>query len=132
MLGTLVTKPYKLLFLSGLKWDAEDATLALFATLKAAARAQLTEVKGGKVLTSTASNGFAGTFSLPLNGQGITPLAAAELCGELLSTYSSAKAALIARGTAAPTDEEIYDEMVLLIEQGSATESYNDFSCIRR
>ena len=127
-----IAKAYKLLFLAGLKWDAEDAASALFDVLKAAARAQLQEVQGGKILVASASNGFSGTFSLPQNGQGLSPQSAAELCSEMLTAYQKAKADLIARGTPAPDDDAIYEEMVLLIDQASVTESFNDFSGMRR
>lgn len=126
-----IAKNFKLLFLSGLLWDAEDAEISLFEALKAAARARLTDTAGGKVLVSSASNGFSGTFALPAAGQGLTPQDIAELCGEMLGLYAKAKADLIARGTAAPSDDEIHNEMALLIDHNTATEVRSDFSDMR-
>lgn len=48
-------------------------------------------------------------------GGEFTTAEAFELAGEMEELHNTAKARLIAAGTAAPTDSQIYDEMVFLI-----------------
>lgn len=124
------TTAFKRLLLQGIAWDAEDADLTLLDGLKAASRAQLTETKNGTVLIGTAGNGFNATFTLPNNGQGITPTDATELCSELLDRYNDALAALTARGIDTPTDSQILVEMLALMKKVKS--SYADFSTIPR
>jgi hypothetical protein len=126
----VVTTDFKRLFLRGLKWDAEDASVAtLAATLKTAARAQLTTAGTGTILTGTSGNGHSVTFSLPMGGRGLTPQDMAELCEDMLTRYDAAETAVIAAGTAEPTDDQIFTEMMAMLEP--ATESYPDFTQLR-
>ena len=112
----MVTTDYKRLFLRGLKWDAEDASITLAAALKAAARAQLTPTKTGAILTATAGNNHSVTFTLPGAGQGATPAQIAALCEELLRLYDAATAALVASGVPSPTDAQLLTEMLHRLE----------------
>ncbi len=124
------TTAYKRLLLQGIAWDSTDAAIALYAGLKAASRAQLTEVKGGKVLIGTAGNGFNATFSLPNNGRDLSPTDAAEILSELLDRYAAASTALIARGIATPSDAQIITEMLALMKR--VVSSYANFTTIPR
>lgn len=128
------TTDFKRLFVQGLKWDAEDQSteespVTFYAALKAASRARLTDNKTGRVLIGSAGNGRTVTFALPMNGQGLTPTDIAELCGEMLRRYDEAKADLVAAGTADPTDDEIYAE--LLAKLVPITESTIDMQGMR-
>jgi hypothetical protein len=123
------TTDFKRLFLRGLKWDSEDQGLTLAEALKASARAQLVEVNGGKILTQTAANGGTFTFTLPANGQGLSPSAVAETIERLLREYDAATAAVIAAGTPSPTDEQIFTEMMAQLV--TVRETYADVSEIR-
>jgi hypothetical protein len=126
----VVTTDFKRLFLRGLKWDAEEAPVAtLAATLKTAARAQLTTAGNGTVLTGTSGNGHSVTFSLPMGGRGLIPQDVAELCEEMLQRYDAAVAALVAAGTAEPTDDQIFTEMLALLEP--VYDAHPDFSQLR-
>ena len=123
------TTDFKRLFLRGHKWHSEDHGLTLADALKAAARAQLIEVKGGKVLTQTAANGATFTFTLPANGQGLSPSAVAETIERLLREYDAASAAIIAAGTSTPSDDQIFAEMMAMLQPIS--ETFADVSQIR-
>lgn len=105
---------YKRLFLRGLKWDAEDAGKPLLDILKVAARARLTNTQTGAVLRSASGNGKTVEFSLPVNGQGLSPQDAAELCEEMFGLYETAAAGLDVDPTAA-NEGVIYPEMLALL-----------------
>lgn len=128
------TTDFKRLFVQGLKWDSEDLTASgtpttFFQALKAAARARLVMTKDGRVLTGSSGNGRTVTFTLPMGGRDLTPTNIAELCGEILQRYDEAKASLIAAGTAQPTDDQVYAELLAMLQP--ITESTPDFSEIR-
>ena len=106
-----VSTDFKRLFLRGIKWDADEAGLTLFAGLKAAARAHLKDTKAGKVLIASTGNGHHVEYALPMSGRDVTPRDATELCEEMLSLYDTAKVNL--GGT--PTDDQVFTEMLGLL-----------------
>src|SRR5690348_8363520 len=106
-----VSTDYKRLFVQALKWDSEDQSIEFFAALKSAARARYSETSAGRLLIGTSGNNKSVTFAIP-QGAELTPTIIAELIGELLRNYDEAKAALVAAGTATPTDAEIYAELL--------------------
>lgn len=120
-----VSTEFKRLFLRGIKWDADEAALTLFAGLKAAARARLTNTKTGKVLIGSTGNGHSVEYALPMAGRDVTPRDAAELCEEMLSLFDTAKTNL--GGT--PTDDQVFAEMLGLL--APVTETYADFTLLR-
>lgn len=124
-----ISAELKRLFIRGLKWDSEESGATLAATLKAAARAKLKSTQTGLVLVSVSSRGHSTEYQLPQGGAGFTPTNLAELCEEMLNTYDRAKADIIASGTASPTDDQIFSEMIRWIEP--VTEVYSDFSMLR-
>lgn len=119
---------YKRLFLRGLKWDAEDSGQSLLEVLKTASRARLTSTQTGAVLRSTAGNGKTVEFSLPANGQGLSPQDAAELCEEIFGLYEAAAAGLSVAATAA-NESVIFPEMLALLT--SAHEVHADYAELR-
>lgn len=124
-----VSADLKRLFLRGLKWDAEDAAATLYATLKTSARAKLKSTSLGLVLVATTSKGHAAQYQLPNGGAGFTPSNIAELTEELIQLYDRSKADLIAAGTPAPTDDQIFTEMMDWLKP--VRETRGDYSCLR-
>lgn len=120
---------FKRLFLRGLKWDAEEQSISLHDALKSAARAQLTETRNGLILIGTAGNGHTVNFSLPGNGGGLTPFDIADLLEDLLRRHEEASTNLVAAGTADPTDDQIFTEMLTLLVPVRAVT--HDFGCLR-
>jgi hypothetical protein len=125
----VLTTDYKRLFVQGLKWDADQTGATLYNTLEVAARARLTQTSAGRSLIGTSANGHSVTYQLPQAGQGITQTAAAELCGEILRRYDEAKAALIADGTAEPTDDQIFRQLMSQLIAGYS--STTNFGALR-
>jgi hypothetical protein len=71
------------LFIRGLAWDAESAGATFADTLKAAARARLTDTSKGKVLLGTGTGGTSVTYTLPPIGD-MTGQDLADVCSRLL------------------------------------------------
>lgn len=116
---------WKRLFLRGLKWDAEDAGSSLLDVLKTAARSRLESTSQGRVLTSTSGNGRTHTFTLPANGQGASQTDVVEVVEAMFRLYAEAKANL----GGAPSDDETFAEMLLLLEP--VNDIRNDFVALR-
>lgn len=104
-----VSTDLKRLFIRQLLWTAEESGGTLIDALKDLAKAALRKTKNGKILVSTSGNGHVSNWEV---SQDFTPTDAAELASELLDRYDEAKAALIAAGTASPTDAQINAEML--------------------
>lgn len=64
-------------------------------------------------IQAIAGNGLSTTFAG--SSTSFKPTEVVRLLNELDNRYDAAKAALIARGTASPTDSEIFDEIMLLL-----------------
>jgi len=92
-------------FLRGIKWDADDASLALKDALKAALRGQIQEVATGKVLVGSQGNGQSVSFALPSSFDAPTAL---RVVGELFDLYETSIAAL----DTGATDAEVFTEMM--------------------
>lgn len=104
-----VATTFKRLFVRNLLWSAQEAGSTLFSQLKSAAQARFQSTATGKILIATAANGHSHNWQIP---NYFTPQDAAELIEELITRYEEARAALIAGGTASPTDQQIYDELM--------------------
>ena len=81
----------------------------LLATIEAASDARVVNTGSGKVLTSNSGNGHTVSFSFPTD---FNPTYSLELLSEIQDRYEEAKDALIAAGTAAPTDSQIGVEIL--------------------
>lgn len=79
--------------------------------LKTACRAHLKRTATGDFLIGTLSNGKSAQFEIPASGRGCSPQEIAEEISRLHDLHAVAKAALIAGGTADPSDELISAEM---------------------
>lgn len=113
-----------------LKNVAEDAVtdvIALADALKAFRRGKVETTNEGLVVTSTAGNGRAVTFSIPGN---LSPVALTELGDYLEVKYDEARARLIADGIAAPTDAQIKTEMLDKLQP--VTRYQSDFTMIAK
>lgn len=124
-----VPTEYKRQFLRSLLWDSLDNGETLAQTLKNVARARLAETNRGKVLINTAANGKSATYQIP-PGYGITPADITCLCEELLTRYDEAFALIDARQVPAPTDQQIHDEILALMQP--IHEASADFSFLPR
>ncbi len=97
------------LFIRQLLWTSEEGGQTLLDALKDLAKAALKKTQNGKALVATSGNGHSATYEV---SKDFSPTDAAELASELLDRYDEAKAALIAAGTASPTDAQINAEML--------------------
>jgi hypothetical protein len=97
--------------LQGIQWDSQEAGVPLCDGLKSACRARLKQTSTGDVLIGTLSNGKSAQFAIPEPGRGCSPQEIAEEISRLYDLHAVAKAALIAGGTADPSDELIAAEM---------------------
>jgi hypothetical protein len=95
------TSAFVRLFVRGLAWDAGDAGASFDDTLKAAARAKLTDSGKGKVLVGTTAGGASVTYTLPPLGD-LTGQDVADVCSTLLDKVDVLRAA-----TPAITDAEL-------------------------
>ena len=120
---------FRRLLLRTIKWDSEDGGNRLYDSLKAVARARITATSGGKVLISTSVNGKTASYSLPPPGTGFGPGDLAETASALMDLYDEAINNLDADGNTAPTDVQIFNEMLaLLVPVRSIT---NNFRTLR-
>lgn len=110
------TSAFRRLLLRGIQWDAQDSAVSLCDALKAACRAKLKITEAGNVLIGTLSNGKSAQFAIPELGRGCSPQEIAEETLRLYELYDVAKAALIAGGTADPTDEQIAADIAYRIQ----------------
>ena len=91
-------------FLNCIKWDADEARIALKDGLKAALRGQVQEISTGKVLIGTAGNGQTVSFALPASLDAATAMRVVQ---ELWDLYEAAEASV-----SDSTDVDlIFDEM---------------------
>lgn len=126
--ATVSTK-FKRLFVRSLKWSAEDAGDSLWNVLKAAAVAKIESSTSGTVLLGTSSKGHSVTLSIPGSGRGYSPTEITEAIEEIIQSYEAAKAYLIAQGNPTPSDAQIHDEMLALMQP--VTEVGSDYTELR-
>ena len=125
-----VPTDYKRLFLRAALWTAQETGSTLFTVLKTLSRSRLAETQSGKTLIGITAAGKVATFGLPSGGVGISPSDAACLTSEMLDTYDESKRLLIARAIPAPTDAQIHDEALALLQP--TFEVRSDFSYLSR
>jgi hypothetical protein len=123
----LVSTAYKKLFLRCVKIDAAQRGKSIADVLTEYAIAQVKQTKYGITLVSSNTNGQL-TNLLPHAGEGLTPVGYAEMISDLLDRYDEGKQALIDGGTASPTEQQIYDQVMAFLVP--ITEVRTDFSFI--
>jgi len=123
-----VTTAFRRLLLKGIQWDAEQAGVLLVDALKAACRAKYTSTNTGQVLVGATGNGSSVTFALPSEASTLTPTAVGEACSELDDLYTDCKADLVTAGDAAPTDDEVYAEMLFRLDPRARRAIREDYS----
>jgi len=121
-----VSTRFKRLFVRNLLETAVDTSTTILALLKSLTKARITEVQKGKIVISTSGNGHRTDFSFP---DGFSPSDTIDLLSELRDRYEEASAALIAAGTAVPTDTQLHNEM--LDHLNRQVQVWNDFSGLR-
>lgn len=112
-----------------MKWSSEDSGDSLWDVIKAAAVAKIQSTSEGTVLLGTSSKGHSVTLSIPGSGRGYSATEIAESMEEIIQAYESAKAYLIAQGNPTPTDAQIHDEMLALMQP--VTEFSSDYTELR-
>ena len=103
---------------------ATHATLTIALNSANDAAMAVAGASSGSVLSASA-NGRSTTLASP-SAYSISSQDIAELCGDMLDRYDSARAALVTAGDSSPTDAEIYAQM--LAELHAAFQSTPDFS----
>lgn len=103
---------YKRLFIRLAFTGALSASLSFQNFLLAQASAAFTQTSTGKYVSVTQAANRRVEFEIPPPGRGVTTYEIAELVSQLLDLYDQSKAALISAGISAPTDQQIYDEML--------------------
>lgn len=93
--------------------DAQAQGIGLEFSIYSVADARFKATASGTVLTSTSQNGKSATFTAPSN---LDPVSLAELSGWFLDLLETAKANLAAVGKPAPTDTELFNEMLGLMQ----------------
>jgi len=86
--------------------------MRLAAALVASLHAKYQSTNGGQVLIAATGNGSSVSFALPQEASSLTPSAVAEACSELDDLFTECHADLVTGGDAAPTDDEVYAEML--------------------
>ena len=109
--SVVMTADYKRSWIGRQYRAAIDAGITFLAQLETESDARIAAIESGNSIASTAANGHATSFSNPDSAR-TSPMDAASLCGEMLREYETVKALLITSGIAAPTDAQIYAEMV--------------------
>lgn len=99
----------KQLFVRLVRRHCEETQRPLQDHLLDLAEQRFAETQRGKIVIGTSGNGRATTLQIP---EDFTPLDASELVAEVLNRYDEARAALIAAGTASPTDAQICAEIL--------------------
>lgn len=118
--------PIKRLFVRVIYTGLAESGLSLSDTLMDLATGSYTETSKGKFITGSSAAGRTVSFQVPPAGRGLTQLEVAEIISELLDLYDETRAALVAYGTASPTDAQIYAEMMDRLQQRRVVRS--DFS----
>lgn len=108
-----------------MRTDAATRVLSLDAVLLEYATAQVKQVKGG-VIISTSTNGQSFTFAPP--GESIDTESFMEMVSDLLDRFDTAKATLAEAGNSSPTLDDIYNSMMAVLVP--ITEVRTDFSFI--
>ena len=122
----VITTDYKRAWLGKLYRATNVATL--LGRLEAESDARITATQSGGTITGTSANGHSVSFAGPDSG-GTSFGEMAAFCAEMIRRHDEAKAALIAAGTASPTDAQIYAEM---LAQLIACDSFtSDYSALR-
>lgn len=124
-----VSAGYKRIFLRCVKADAAARALTLLAVLEEAATAQVKKTAGGITLISGSGNGHSYNI-LPNAGAGLTPLDFAEMLSDIMDRYDAAVVALTVEGEDAPTEAEIYTEIMRTLI--AVNEVGSDFSGMTR
>jgi hypothetical protein len=124
----LVTTSYKRLFVRCVRAEAQKRALTFLEVLTEYASAQVKATRGGITLIGSTGNGQASTL-LPNAGEGLTPVAYAEMISDVLDRYDDSRAALIEGGTADPTDPQIVDRLLQFLIP--VTEVRPDFSSMQ-
>jgi len=99
----------KRLFVRTIQWDADDASVTFFTTLKAFARARMSQTKSGLVLVGTEGNGHISTFRIPKE---FSTSDAAALSEEIIRRYEEAIAALAVDGLSVAQNSAIAAEIL--------------------
>lgn len=100
----------------------------ILTAIKSFQKSGMATVSGGQTILSVAGGGYSTTFAAP------GTYSAQELFGfwaELRTVHDSARAALIAAGTAAPTQPEIYAEMAADDYFQRITSTQGDYTMLR-
>lgn len=122
----VITTDYKRAWLGKLYRGTSPGTL--LGRLEAESDARVGATQSGGTITGTSANGHSVQFAGPDSG-GTSFGEMAALCAEMIRRYTEANAALIAAGTATPTDAQIYAEM--LAQLVACVEFSSDYSALR-
>lgn len=90
-------------------WGAQDCALTLSAGLRAFSQGRFRETSAGRYITSATGNGHSVSFLVPT---GVSPHSASEHASRLLDLHDESRAALVSSGIDAPTDEQVFAEML--------------------
>ena len=117
---------YRRALLRTLYDECSDTGLTLTQAISALRKARVQSTHSGAIIRTTATNGH----SIELETAQCTPADIAAIASQFEDIYTNARAALIAAGTASPTDEEIKDKMLLhrtLVPLGSHTRDFSRY-----
>ena len=118
----MATAAFRRAWLGNVYRSSQNSGRSLLEELNAQVDLRLAAVATGQVISSAKANGNEVSYSDKGNA-GISQIGVVEIAAQMVELYESAEARLIALGTPAPADAEIYAEMKGRLRQ--AVRSYS-------